>query len=793
MTLANQTSKNIYVGDDSTLVFAYTFRIFEDADLEVTIQDTSVDPQTEITLVLTSDYTVSGADDPTGGNVTLVLGGQLSVAPTTTDNITIRRALPLTQPTDYVENDPFPADAHEDTVDRSRMIDQQLQEEVDRSIKLAANITGVSVILPTPESGAPIGWNTAADALTNNPDNLNQVKVDTDASPDFIGATSGDGVLRTSGLLTYSDGGNFVTLGLTNAAIDHDALTNFDAAEHFTMLDEDNMASNSDTQAATQQSIVAYVASQVALVNEFTELTDTPGSYSGETLKITRVNAGETAIEFVTLNAALVPIADGSGIITATDVEGALQENRTAIDLNTAKVTNQTHTGDVTGSVALTLESVAITGQGAGTVASGDLVLIADIDDSNNLKQVTAQSIADLGSGGAPLEVEDEGISLSTAVTKINFAGAGVTATEPVSNEILVTIPGGGGGGATLTEDVNQTTHGFSVGDWVYHNGTIYALADASAATTAESIGVVSAVAGVDDFTIQFGGKVTGLSGLTAGEAHFLSETAGAITATAPSTEDSVIKPVLIADSTTTGFIFNMRGIAVTSTTSFYQSFVDADLTAGVATFTHNLGHKFALVQVFDENDDLVQPDDINLVDANSLTVDLTSFGTLTGTWNVVILDVGTTNSSVASDLSLSGQAAEDFAIYDGANWVAKGGVEKIITVNFTKDLSDAVTSQGVTGVGFKPSAVHFIGCVNGAVTYSTGHDDGTNAHSIHNQGASGTLWERDFTNSIRLETGASDIREAEISSFDADGFTLNWSKVGSPTGTGQISALCYR
>lgn len=167
MTLASQTSKNIFVGDGATLVFAYTFRIFEDADLLVTIQDISVTPQTEITLVLTSDYTVTGADNPTGGNVTLLLTGQLSSAPIATDNITIQRALPLTQPTDYVENDPFPADSHEDALDRSRMIDQQLQEEIDRSLKLPANITGVSTDLPSPVADQILGWNAAADAIVN--------------------------------------------------------------------------------------------------------------------------------------------------------------------------------------------------------------------------------------------------------------------------------------------------------------------------------------------------------------------------------------------------------------------------------------------------------------------------------------------------------------------------------------------------------------------------------------------------------------------------------------------------
>jgi len=123
MTLLNQTSKNVFVGDGATLIFSYTFRIFADADLLVTIQDTSVSPQTEITLVLTSDYTVAGAGDASGGTITLLLTGQLSSAPSATDNITIQRNLPITQPTDYVENDPFPATSHEDALDRGRMID----------------------------------------------------------------------------------------------------------------------------------------------------------------------------------------------------------------------------------------------------------------------------------------------------------------------------------------------------------------------------------------------------------------------------------------------------------------------------------------------------------------------------------------------------------------------------------------------------------------------------------------------------------------------------------------------
>ena len=75
-----------------------------------------------------------------------------------------------------------------------------------------------------------------------------------------------------------------------------------------------------------------------------------------------------------------------------------------------------------------------------------DNITFASGDFSNGLR-VNGVDVA-TGSLSA-LEVQDEAGSLSTATTKINFAGAGVTATEPSSDEILVTIPGGGGDSAT--------------------------------------------------------------------------------------------------------------------------------------------------------------------------------------------------------------------------------------------------------------------------------------------------------------------------------------------------------
>jgi len=51
--------------------------------------------------------------------------------------VVLRRNLALTQGTDYVENDPFPANSHEDGLDRLTFITQGLQEELDRTFKVS--------------------------------------------------------------------------------------------------------------------------------------------------------------------------------------------------------------------------------------------------------------------------------------------------------------------------------------------------------------------------------------------------------------------------------------------------------------------------------------------------------------------------------------------------------------------------------------------------------------------------------------------------------------------------------
>ena len=137
MTISSTTVKNSYSGNGTLDTFNYTFKIFADADIQVIIRDASA---TETVKTLTTHYTVTGAGSASGGTIVFTAGN----IPSATETVVIRRASPQTQAIDYIANDPFPAESHEEGLDRSMMAIQQLQEEIDRSIKLSRTNTMTS-------------------------------------------------------------------------------------------------------------------------------------------------------------------------------------------------------------------------------------------------------------------------------------------------------------------------------------------------------------------------------------------------------------------------------------------------------------------------------------------------------------------------------------------------------------------------------------------------------------------------------------------------------------------------
>ena len=140
MTVSTTASKISYVASAAQTTFAYTFKIFVDSDLKVYVNSTQ--------KTLTTDYTVTGAGDVGGGNI--IFGTGLAID----DIVIIERVLLATQGTDYVENDPFPADAHEDALDKLTMLIQQSGAFEDRSVRAPTVDLSPSMELPIADTRA---------------------------------------------------------------------------------------------------------------------------------------------------------------------------------------------------------------------------------------------------------------------------------------------------------------------------------------------------------------------------------------------------------------------------------------------------------------------------------------------------------------------------------------------------------------------------------------------------------------------------------------------------------------
>ena len=104
-----------------------------------------------------------------------------------------------------------------------------------------------------------------------------------------------------------------------------------------------------------------------------------------------------------TLTNKTIDTASNTITVVASDVSDFDTEvaNNSAVTANTAKITNATHTGDVTGATTLTLDKSGIVNKGTVTADALDYVLISDTDDTGNLKKAAVSDFA--AAGGAML------------------------------------------------------------------------------------------------------------------------------------------------------------------------------------------------------------------------------------------------------------------------------------------------------------------------------------------------------------------------------------------------------
>jgi len=120
---------------------------------------------------------------------------------------------------------------------------------------------------------------------------------------------------------------------------------------------------------------------------------------------------------------------------------------------------------------------------------------------------------------------------------------------------------------------------------------------------------------------------------------------------------------------------------------------------------------------------------------------------------------------------------------------INEGLSSKIISAS--RDMTAVGGDVIYTGVGFTPTAIQCIAVIDGTYSFSIGFVDSLKTNKniyiavADNMAAS--------SNFIYLQTSSTTAQGAIVKSFDVDGFTLTWTKISTPAGTGALIFLCFR
>ncbi len=130
-----------FAGDGATVLFPFTWLVWETSEIKVILR--TVADGTEVTLTETTDYSVSlSSDRPSAGSITTVATYSSAF------EIIIKSDFPQTQEVDYGAGDKFPAESHEEALDRGVRLSQQLQEQFGRAVLFPETTTLEDVELP---------------------------------------------------------------------------------------------------------------------------------------------------------------------------------------------------------------------------------------------------------------------------------------------------------------------------------------------------------------------------------------------------------------------------------------------------------------------------------------------------------------------------------------------------------------------------------------------------------------------------------------------------------------------
>jgi len=195
MTVSSNANKAVHTGNGVITQFAYIYRMDNDSDMSVYLDE----------VHQPSGYTVNRDVSDVGGTV------DFNTPPATGALVSLVRSIPVTQETDYVEYDAFPAESHEDALDKLTMIIQDLQGIIGGDPTAPSDLSlvvqglvgydpNIEYVLAPPEQNTVLGWDATGLKLRNYPSPTSQV-----------------GATQTRNSVVAADGQTAVSVGFSYA------------------------------------------------------------------------------------------------------------------------------------------------------------------------------------------------------------------------------------------------------------------------------------------------------------------------------------------------------------------------------------------------------------------------------------------------------------------------------------------------------------------------------------------------------------------------------------------------
>jgi hypothetical protein len=465
MTISSTTTEVIYTGDGSTTAFPTTFPFFgTSTSAELTVIERTIATGAETTKTNGTDYTVSGGSGTTG-TVTA------AVAPANTVQWLIKRNTTKTQETDYVENDPFPAESHEDALDRLTLIAQEAAAEGEKAFKYSDTYSGgASTTVPDPSAGKALKWNDAGTALENSDTDPDTAAAAAEASATAAAASAAAAAASESSAATTYDNFDDRYLGAkaSDPTLDNDGDALIDGALYFDttlnvmkFYDLGNTAWKQTTPTSADQTNIDAAVANASNINTVAAIDTDVTTVAGISANVTTVAGNTSNINAVAADA--TDIGTVAGISSDVTTVAGISSDVTTV------AADSTDIGTVAG-ISANVTTVAGISSDVTTVAgiSGDVSSVAAQVIGYDFSTTTA--MADPGSGNVRFNNATVASVTAIAIDDLDKNGVDQSAYIALFDDSTNTVKGtlvfrtGGGDVATFNiTDLTDNTGWFQI------------------------------------------------------------------------------------------------------------------------------------------------------------------------------------------------------------------------------------------------------------------------------------------------------------------------------------------